>query len=423
MAMSDTEREQLAFHLSQAFKPALPINREDLFAGRKSQTQDVVDAINQQGQHVVLYGERGTGKTSLANMISYRLMNPSSSILTPHVNCTSTHTYSDIWKGVFDDIRFRAERDKEIEIPESVEKIFYEYDTGLRDDVAPEMARRVLTTLADHMIIVVIIDEFDALVDHGARRGMAETIKFFSDRNVPSTLVLVGVADDVQELISDHESIERCVVQVRMPRMSRDELEGVVNQCLNLNSVKMTIEPAALHEISRLAKGLPHYVHLLGRHSGRCAVDRGSREIKQHDVSSSIQFAIDKAILSIRDSYASATISSKKNALYRQVLLACALSDADELGYFAPSSVRQPLERILRREYRVESYARHLHTFCQDDRGPVLKKSDLSNRPRFRFKNPLMEPYVILKGIADKMITEDDLRETRDTTGSQKRLF
>ena len=70
--MADQFQEK-AFMLGTVFKPTSPINREDLFAGRQSQRQDVLDAINQQGQHAVLYGERGVGKTSLANMLVPRL--------------------------------------------------------------------------------------------------------------------------------------------------------------------------------------------------------------------------------------------------------------------------------------------------------------------------------------------------------------
>ncbi len=80
--------EQTAFMLSTVFKPTVPIDQEQLFAGRQSQIRDVVDTINQQGQHAVLYGERGVGKTSLANMIFPKLHAPSE-VVVPQVNCMS----------------------------------------------------------------------------------------------------------------------------------------------------------------------------------------------------------------------------------------------------------------------------------------------------------------------------------------------
>ena len=79
--ISSGEMREKAFMLGTVFKPSAPINREDLFAGRLSQIRDVVDAINQQGQHAVLYGKRGVGKTSLANMIF--------SAFDPRVQCRS----------------------------------------------------------------------------------------------------------------------------------------------------------------------------------------------------------------------------------------------------------------------------------------------------------------------------------------------
>jgi hypothetical protein len=38
-------------------------------------------------------------------------------------------------------------------------------------------------------------------------------IKVLSDNSVPATLVLVGVADSVDALIVEHQSIERALVQ------------------------------------------------------------------------------------------------------------------------------------------------------------------------------------------------------------------
>ena len=109
------------------------------------------------------------------------------------------------------------------------------------------------------MIVVLIIDEFDTVQDQTVRQSIAETIKFFSDRSVPGTVILIGVADDVESLVAEHRSIERCVAQIRMRRMSRDEIESIVTN--SLEKVGMTIEREGLHEISRIAIGLPHYAH------------------------------------------------------------------------------------------------------------------------------------------------------------------
>ena len=68
-------------------------------------------------------------------------------------------------------------------------------------------------------LLVVVLDEFNELANDQIRRDIAETIKYLSDRGSPATVVLIGVADDVNELIDDHRSIERCLAQVNMPRM------------------------------------------------------------------------------------------------------------------------------------------------------------------------------------------------------------
>ena len=421
MRLSQTEHDELEFRLGQYFKPTMPINREDLFSGRRGITRDVLNAVNQHGQHVVLYGERGVGKTSLANMIMIRAKCPTAHIMAPHINCTAASDYTSLWRALLEDIVFRAERQK-IELPRSVAKLFHEFENGLRVDFPPELARRVVSDLSEaEMIVVLIVDEFDTISRPETRQAMAETIKLFSDRNVPGTVVIIGVADDVESLISEHRSIERCIAQIRMHRMSRDEIEEIVTT--SLEKAGMTIDREGLHEISRIAIGLPHYAHLLGLYSGRLALDNGSKNITQTHVTEAARQATTKAQVTIQTAYSKATLSTKKNALYKQVLLACALATTDDMGYFSPSDVRTPLELILKRKYGPEAFARHLHAFCDLDRGPVLKKADLVNRPRFRFDNPLMQPFVLMKGLGESLITDDDLRATRDTKDSQGRLF
>ena len=63
--MESPERE---LRLGEVFTPSAPIDRLRLFAGRDQQRLAVLDAILQRGRHAVLFGERGVGKTSCANI-------------------------------------------------------------------------------------------------------------------------------------------------------------------------------------------------------------------------------------------------------------------------------------------------------------------------------------------------------------------
>ena len=70
MQLSPDEKRRLALRAGTVFSPAAPIRARDVFAGRTDQVRRTVDAINQSGQHALIYGERGVGKTSLANVIA-----------------------------------------------------------------------------------------------------------------------------------------------------------------------------------------------------------------------------------------------------------------------------------------------------------------------------------------------------------------
>src|SRR3990172_6261218 len=57
--------------LQQAFTPHQPISLPEFLAGRLDLLHRITDAINTEGLHVVVYGDRGTGKTSIARVVAY----------------------------------------------------------------------------------------------------------------------------------------------------------------------------------------------------------------------------------------------------------------------------------------------------------------------------------------------------------------
>ncbi len=83
---------------------------------------------------------------------------------------------------------------------------------------------------------------------------------------------------------------------------------------------------------------------------------------------------------------------------------ACALADADEFGYFAAADLRAPLKKVTGKDYDIPSFSRHLSAFSSESRQQILQLKGEKNQRRFRFKDPLMQPYVIMRGVRDGLI-------------------
>ena len=84
------------FELGRVFRPHAPIDEARLFAGRRDQIADMLDAIFQTGRHAILYGERGVGKTSLAKVF-HGFMGDDTEFHVPYVTCDHSDDYSTVW--------------------------------------------------------------------------------------------------------------------------------------------------------------------------------------------------------------------------------------------------------------------------------------------------------------------------------------
>jgi len=242
----------------RAFTPGAAIDKLDLFAGRLDQIMDVLRALDQRGQHVVLYGERGVGKTSLANVLAELNVTrgtQTARLPSVSVNCSKKDDFASIWYHLLRDLGVA---------PSNLEAI----------DLTPEDVRHALDAVKEPTL--VIIDEVDRL-DNASETHMllADTVKTLSDHSSAITLVLVGVADSVEGLVGEHPSTERALSQVLMPRMSPVELGEIVDK--GLAQMHMGIAPAAKARITHLSEGLPHYTHLLTAHVVRGAAGHRRR--------------------------------------------------------------------------------------------------------------------------------------------------
>ncbi len=235
---------------------------------------------------------------------------------------------------------------------------------------------------------------------------MADLIKHFSNNPVNVTIIIVGVGDTLLNLFASHESIARCCSQIKMQRMSDTELAEILDDRIPKLGLKFTngVKP----KIIKLSQGLPGYVHLLGQQVVRAAIDQKSLGITSAHLRLALNEVLDKADYSTRQDYYKAVESPAKENRYKEVLLACAQAETNELGMFFAGSVREPYSKIRNRPMEIANFATHLNEFCGDDRGPALIRSGKRKRYQYRFCNPLLQPLTIMVGVRDQMIKIED---------------
>lgn len=387
--LDEHEKLSLKVRINSSFTPSAPIDSADLFAGRSKQIDRVMGAVFQRGQHAIIFGERGVGKTSLSNIIfDILVLSGKSGYQTARYTAGADSTFETMWKGIFKQLTVM--RDSELSLIDM-----------LPDNPSPQEIKETFQLMDASTIIIV--DEFDRVVDDSTGVLLADTIKTLSDNSIDTTLILVGVADSVDQLISEHQSIERALVQIQMPRMSRPELLETIDK--GLRHADMTMESETKKRIAELSQGLPHYTHLLARFAALEAADNARSHIEDVDLSEAIKESVLGYSQSVVSAYHKATQSPREN-LYKEVLLSAALAKKDELGFFSAGDLRDPMQMVTNKRYEIPAYSRHLYDFCEDSRGKILQRLGETKRYRFRFTSPLMEPFVVLKGVSDGLISE-----------------
>jgi hypothetical protein len=149
-----------------------------------------------------------------------------------------------------------------------------------------------------------------------------------------------------------------------------------------------------------LAKGLPAYVHGLGKHACLAALVPGGRlHIEEPHVDRAIDGLIASSDRTFADVYEAATRSAQPDNLLRHVLTACALAKVDESGYFRPAAIKEPLSGILGRQVEIANFQNHLKAFIDPKRKAILQRDGEPRAYRFRFRQPAMQPFVLMKGM------------------------
>ncbi len=392
--------------VNSVFTPHTPVEIGNLFAGRQKQLKQVQESFFSKGCHIIVYGDRGVGKSSLANIVKF--VYSSESIFCYKVSCDPTESFNDVWRKIFKQL---------IITNESVKHTIGFNSEEIKDvstfDISQVIADpNKLLTVSDVISILkrlnqsclFIFDEFDRLQNKDAQQRFTSLIKELSDNPLDTTIMLVGIAEDIEQLVESHESITRSLIQVHLPKMSITELADIVDK--GLTYLEMTIENDTKNNIISFSEGFPQYTHLISKYAAISAINRRSENITLYDFESAVQKAIEQTAVTIKIAYQKATANGK-DTIYEKVLIASAITQADSYNCFTNKDIIDTLTDKMNDKSLKTTYLQYLKDLCTPERGSILKRRTSSKTYRFEFINPLFKTFVKLqafdKGIIKKV--------------------
>lgn len=282
---TDSSLARSRLKLLEYFTPSQPVSDRKRFAGRSEVLSSVIRAIEEQRLHVVVYGERGLGKTSLMHVLTQAARE--ARYLVVYVSCGADSSFDEVFRSIAAHIPMLFHSTVGPTSPE-VEK--GKTLAGLLSPapISPRAASDILAKVVGTRVVVVL-DEFDRSLSKEFRQNIAELIKNLSDRLVRVQLVIAGVAGNLTELLEHIPSIQRNIFALQIPWMPPAEIKALVRN--GGQACGLSFDEASEAAIVSTAHGSPYLATLLGHHAAMNAIDGHRVRVGVPDVISAISAA------------------------------------------------------------------------------------------------------------------------------------
>ena len=262
----------------EAFTPTQPCSRRAALIGRERELDIIVQSLSEDRAHVVLYSDRGWGKTSVAAAVVEILRQKG--LVVARTQCEAGSTFDGIIRGL---IRTLPSSLVTAPIcPDALEGC--EAALPARP-VCPEDVVTLLLRLRVRAMVCVI-DEFDRVSDLRSRTMLADTIKQLSDRGVPLLFMIIGVSGSLEQLIGQHPSIQRNLVSLGLSLLSDAAIAEIIVS--GAARAGLTFPANLIAAIVAISRGMPYFAQLLGLRTAQAAARRGASSIGNQDLQAAL---------------------------------------------------------------------------------------------------------------------------------------
>jgi hypothetical protein len=419
-AAPDMKKVRLKKRLDEVFTPSTPVAEQKYLQGREEQVRLVWHAIQRTGGHAIIFGDRGVGKTSLAKVAAGQLSERS-----VYYSACQDDTFETVMATLLrvlnlDQEVARTERKTASQSGTTFGAKVLEA-SRLSNQEVREMLRPVTTTRLTPQEIArrvhgqrmtFVIDEYDQITDVDSKRLFSELVRNLSNNGSISTLIFVGIGHQVDELLTGHGSLARCVTEIKVPWLSNDDIRAIA--VTGFDALGLSYEAEAVDQIVEYSANYPYFTHLLCESSVNAFIMRVSgvsdeRTIRRCDVREAVAFTVRTASSVISNQYDDAI----KTAPLRLKHVLYAIAQAP----FTPLALHEINAYVAALEKKHELDISHNLVKLQEK--DLIGKLD---RGQYYFLDPLMRAYSILRFRVD---TVDHELRTIDTLlrGMNKRLL
>ena len=393
-------------------QPERPIRSVEFLRGRAEQFDVTVRELQYFDGIPFIFGYRGVGKTSLARTAAQIATKSDREHI--YVACAPGSGMLEIFREVGEGmlalaIRFGAKKTvkEKFEVQVSVNPYI---KASIENDI-PELAEfkdaneavRTLKALdeilPDSRNTVVVVDELEEL-NQDDRNALAFLIKQIGDQEFSTRFLLVGIAENVHELIGTHESVPRYITEVPLrPLIAQDLIDIVADAA---RALKVDVSNEILYRIAIIGNGFPYYAHLIGKTLLIEAVVSGAQEISDEIYNEGIKKAISQSLQELKISYEAAI--QRGEDYFKHMIWALADFDLVDVrideweGRYHEIAKNNSWAPTEKKKFTNASNNMRTESYGSIIRITPAKYGSVETRYRFRrFSDPLMKGYVRLQ--------------------------
>jgi len=263
--------------IREVFDPSRPVDGRFGLSGREEELNRLIDAVLFEHKHGIVFGPRGSGKTSLARAFGDIADGDGATVL--YNSAGGNLSFVDLFRPF---LRELANSSTHLARTPAMQQLLGDgFDASLlASSLAETVTRRT----------IFLVDEFDRIESPTIKAEVAALMKLLSDMRSNITVIIIGIAGNLDDLLCGHPSLRRHLTSISLAGLAIEDQRQLLQSCCDRSG--LTIDADAAHNIRVAAIGSPYHIRLFGLYAALVAERSESTHITNELVEAGFSSAL-----------------------------------------------------------------------------------------------------------------------------------